>query len=70
MGDLFPNEPVSVSLNRQIECIEREIRYRRYVYPKRVAAGKLSQAKADDEIAVMEAIVKTLRSLKEKEGAA
>ena len=38
-------------------CIERELRMRCRVYQRFVAAGKLSQAEADREIAVMEAIL-------------
>lgn len=38
-------------------CIERELRMRRRVYPRRVADGKMTQAQADREIAVMEAIL-------------
>ena len=38
-------------------CIERELRMRRRVYPRFVQNGKLTQAEADREIAVMEAIL-------------
>lgn len=38
-------------------CIERELRMRRRVYPRWVQAGKLSQAEADREVAVMQAIL-------------
>ena len=38
-------------------CLERELRMRRRVYPRWVQAGKLSQAEADREITVMEAIL-------------
>ena len=40
----------------KLRCIEREIKMRKAVYPKWVAAKRLSQEKADREIAVMEAI--------------
>ena len=40
----------------KLRCIEREINMRKAVYPKWVAAKRLSQEKADREIAVMEAI--------------
>lgn len=38
-------------------CIEREIKMRRRVYTRWVQDGRMSQAKADEEIAVMEAIL-------------
>ena len=41
--------------------VERELRLRRRVYPQWVAAGKLSQQKADRQIAVMEAIAERLK---------
>lgn len=64
MPDLFPDAPKAASLDRQIECVEREIDMRRRVYPRWVAAGKMQQAKADNEIAVMEAVAATLRMVK------
>jgi hypothetical protein len=66
-ADLFPGAPRQVSLKRQIECVDRELGYRRHVYPKLVARGRFSQAKADDEIAVMEAVAATLRNLQQKD---
>ena len=36
--------------------VERELRYRRRVYPRMVAVGKLSQATADEFIAMFEDI--------------
>lgn len=38
-------------------CIERELKMRRRAYPRWVEAGRMSQAKADEEIAIMEAIL-------------
>lgn len=37
-------------------AIERELRYRRTYYPRRVAERKMSQEQADEQIAVLEAI--------------
>lgn len=70
MPDLFPDGPYQTPLRVQIDCVEREIRYRRHVYPRLVAKGRISQAKADYEIRVMEAVVVTLKDLKQKEDAA
>lgn len=50
--------------NRQkMQCIERELGYRRFVYPRRVAAGKMVQASADKQIALMEEIVEDYRAM-------
>lgn len=38
-------------------CIQREIGQRNWVYPRRVADGRMTQAEADREIAVMQAIL-------------
>ena len=62
MAELF-DVARSVSLERQLEGAERELRLRRQVYPNRVAQRRMTQAKADEEIAVMEAIGATLREL-------
>ena len=41
----------------------REIAFRKYVYPKRVAALKMSQPEADKQIAVMEQIAEDYLTL-------
>ena len=51
------------SIQAQVACARRELSYRRYVYPKRIAAGKMSPADADKEVACMEAILVTLTGL-------
>jgi len=43
--------------DQKIEALRREIRLRKWVYPKRVRAGKISQAEAAYEIGVMQAIL-------------
>lgn len=45
-----------------VECIERELGYRRRVYPKMVASGRMSQDKSDREISQMETIKEKLQS--------
>lgn len=40
----------------KLACIRREIGMRKRVYPRWVAGGKMTQAKADAEISLMEAI--------------
>ena len=56
--------PVAVSIDRQIECVERELKQRAYVYPRRIEAGKMTQEQSDREVACMEAVAATLREVK------
>lgn len=44
------------SAEEKLKAIERELGYRRHVYARRVIEGKMSQALADAQIAVFEAI--------------
>jgi hypothetical protein len=63
MAELFPALPTQVSLARQIECVERELKHRRWVYPRRVALKKMKLSQMREEIAVMEAVLATLKGL-------
>lgn len=69
MPGMFDNEPLQVSLERQVECVKREIRQRMHVYANRVKAGKMTIAKSHEEIACMEAVLRTLMTLKENHDA-
>jgi hypothetical protein len=40
----------------KLQCIERELRMRRGVYPRWVAANRMSEAKAKREIELMKAV--------------
>lgn len=55
--------PVAFTPRQLAEVAEREVRYRKRVYPRLVEQGKMSQAKMDYEIAAMEAIVERLRAI-------
>lgn len=57
MSDLFP--PI-MTLDDQLAAIKREITMRERVYPRLVANGSLTQAKADHELAAMRAVLRTL----------
>lgn len=59
MADLFLNAPIPIEA--QIACVERELKQRAHVYPRRVAEGKMSQAFADEQVRAMEAVLATLR---------
>lgn len=65
--DLLPplTEPIPVTIEDQVKCVEREISMRERVYPRWVADKKLTQATADRELAGMKAVLRTLKSLLE-----
>ena len=60
MPDLLATLPVP--LGDQIAEVEREIVLRRRVYPRWIADGRLTERKADAQIATMEAVLATLRA--------
>lgn len=49
-----------ITLHEQIECVKREISMRRRVYPRWIAAGKMTAESGDREIARMQAVLSTL----------
>ena len=49
------------SADDKLRCIERELRFRRVVYEKRVQRERMSQTQADWEIGCMEAIAADYR---------
>lgn len=51
MADLLPITPAD-----KLACAQRELQKRREVYPRLIEGKKLSQERADREVAVMEAI--------------
>lgn len=56
------SEPVPI--DAQIACIEREIGFRERLYPRWVKSLKLTQAAADEELARMTAVLKTLNRIR------
>lgn len=52
-----------MTIDEQIKAVGREIGMRKNVYPRWVANGKMTQAKADHEIAAMEAALVTLKAV-------
>lgn len=50
-----------VPIEAQIAAAERELKYRLYVYPKRVNEGRLTRDQSANELAAMRAIVDTLQ---------
>ena len=51
------------TIAEQLDCIEREIRFRRHVYPRRVADGKMTQVLADRQIALRESVKASLERI-------
>lgn len=55
MPDLFSSS--KITFTDKEACARRELNFRRRVYERRVADGKMKQADADREIEVMAAIL-------------
>jgi hypothetical protein len=58
---------MTVPYAEQLACVERELKWRQRVYPRRVADGRMTQAKAIEEVRTMEAVADTLRGLASQE---
>lgn len=56
-----------IQLPEQIAAVKREIAMRQRAYPGFVQRGSMTQAKADHEIAAMEAVLATLEAVERKE---
>jgi hypothetical protein len=54
---------MTVSIADQLAAVEREIRLRQRVYPRWVETSRMTQVKADQELAAMRAVAETLRAL-------
>lgn len=55
-----------IDLETQLECVKREIAMRKRVYPRWIEQGRMTQKKADDEIAAMEAVLETVTEAAQK----
>jgi len=56
-----------ISINQQIDEVERELLYRQDVYARLVSSGKLRQSVADFQLDRMKAVLKTLQWLQTNE---
>lgn len=65
MSDLFGKPAADLGIDAQIRSAEREVRMRERVYPGWVERGRMKQSAADQEIALMKAIVETLKKARE-----
>jgi len=59
------SEPYSATT--KLAAVERELKYRKHVYPRQIEAGKMTDGFAAAQIAVFEAIAADYRALAEKE---
>jgi hypothetical protein len=60
IGTPRTREVTKVDLPAQIACIKREIALRERVYPRQVAAGRMTDGKAASELATMRAVLALL----------
>lgn len=59
--------PVVISVTDQIAEVERELNYRRWVYPKWVASSRMKAADADRRLRAMEAVLESLKAHQPKQ---
>jgi hypothetical protein len=50
-----------ITVKDKLKCVERELEYRKRVYPRLIAGHKMSQAVADRELRLMDSIVEDYR---------
>ncbi len=51
----------------KLACLERELRYRESVYPRRIANGTMTEKLAKRQIALIEAIIEDYRKAAQRE---
>ena len=56
----------NISLHQQIECVQRQIRFMKIVFPQWVSQKKKTPADARLEIEAMQAVLQTLEKLMAK----
>lgn len=56
-----------ISMGEKLACVERELKMRRKVYPRRVEIGWMKEKEADREIEIMQAIVEDYMALTAKD---
>ncbi len=63
MTDLLAGAEPEITLAEQIRCVTREIAMREAGYKRWVKTGRMTEPKAQREIAVMKAVLATLEGL-------
>jgi hypothetical protein len=61
-GDLFGGT-LPIDLEAQIREVERELQHRRRLYPRWVQSGRMTERVAERQMAAMEAVLATLRTV-------
>lgn len=56
-----------IGYEEQLDCVERELRLRKKLYPRRIIDGRLTPYAADQELRRMAAVVETIRALAQRE---
>lgn len=54
------------NIERQLACVQRELKMREQVYPRWVREGKMTQRQMDQELEDMRAVEATLQSIREQ----
>ena len=57
--------PPAITIEEQIACVERELRFRRRVYPRWVKDGKLTDQAASLEVLRMVEVLETLARVRD-----
>lgn len=64
--EFIDEDQIQPTIGQLIECVERELKYRRRVYPIRVAKDRMTQRQADWQIKMMEVVKTKLEELQRK----
>ena len=54
---------MTIPIDEQVKCVEREIGMRERVYPRWIEAKRMTQKKADQELEAMRAVLETLQNI-------
>lgn len=60
---VLDQQNAALRIKEQIACVKREITMRLRVYPRLIAAGKMTPTKADYEVGAMRAVLATLETV-------
>jgi hypothetical protein len=60
---------LTITIDQQLAEVRREIGMRRHVYPRFVESKRLTQAQADERIAILEAVRVMLEELRDERNA-
>jgi hypothetical protein len=61
---ILGEKDMSIDLDVQIACLNRELAVRRLVYPKWIETGRMTRKKANVEIEAMQAAINSLMVLR------